>query len=34
MGIKFLRFDDDEVFYNIVKVVDTIEQWIKEKQNK
>lgn len=28
MGIKFLRFDDDEVFYNIEKVLDTIEMWI------
>jgi len=29
MGIKFLRFDDDEVFYNIEKVLNTIENWIK-----
>jgi len=29
MGINFLRFDDDEVFYNIEKVLSTIENWIK-----
>jgi len=29
IGIKFLRFDDDEVFYNIEKVLNTIENWIK-----
>lgn len=28
-GIKFLRFDDDEIFYNIEKVLNTIEYWIK-----
>lgn len=28
-GIKFLRFDDDEVFYNLEKVIITIENWIK-----
>ena len=28
MGIRFLRFDDNEVFYNIEKVLDTIEKWI------
>ena len=28
-GIKFLRFDDDEVFYNIEKVLNAIENWIK-----
>lgn len=29
-GIQFLRFDDDDVFYNIEKVLDTIERWIKK----
>ncbi len=30
LGIQFLRFKDDDVFYNIGKVLDTIERWIKE----
>jgi very-short-patch-repair endonuclease len=30
-GVSFLRFDDDEVFYNIEKVLNEIENWIKEK---
>ena len=30
LGIKFLRFEDDEVFYNIGKVLNDIEKWIKE----
>ncbi len=30
LGVKFLRFDDDDVFYNSEKVLNTIEQWIKE----
>ncbi|NMB81551.1 MAG: DUF559 domain-containing protein, partial [Ignavibacteria bacterium] len=34
LGIEFIRFKDDEVFYNIGKVVDTIERWINEKQDK
>lgn len=29
-GIKFLRFEDDEVFYNIEVVLDKIEKWIIE----
>jgi very-short-patch-repair endonuclease len=29
LGIRFLRFEDDEVFYNIGKVVSDIEAWIK-----
>jgi len=29
-GVSFLRFDDDEVFYNIEKVLIEIEKWIKE----
>ncbi len=29
LGIKFLRFDDDEVFHNINKVIVLIEKWIK-----
>jgi len=29
MGIKFLRFDDGDVFYNIEKVLNEIERWIK-----
>ena len=33
MGIKFLRFNDEEVFYNIGKVLNTIENWIREKQH-
>lgn len=32
MGIKFLRFDDDDVFYNIEKVLDEIERWIKSNE--
>jgi very-short-patch-repair endonuclease len=28
MGIKFLRFEDDIVFYNLPKVLDEIEKWI------
>ncbi len=31
LGVSFLRFDDDEVFYNIEKVLNEIERWIKEK---
>ena len=27
-GIRFLRFDDNDVFYNIEKVLDAIEKWI------
>lgn len=30
LGVKFLRFDDDDVFCNSEKVLNTIEQWIKE----
>ncbi len=29
LGIRFLRFDDDEVFYNIGNVLSDIENWIK-----
>ncbi|MDO8550422.1 MAG: endonuclease domain-containing protein [Ignavibacteria bacterium] len=34
IGIRFLRFEDDEVFYNITKVLDIIEKWIIENRNK
>jgi len=34
IGIKFLRFDDDDVFYNIGSVLDTIEKWIKNNNKK
>jgi very-short-patch-repair endonuclease len=27
-GINFLRFEDDDVFYNIEKVITKIEKWI------
>lgn len=30
VGIKFLRFDDDEVFYNIETVLNKIEKWVEE----
>ena len=30
LGIRFLRFDDSEVFYNCEGVLKTIEQWIDE----
>lgn len=30
LGIRFLRFEDDEVFYNIGKVLTDIEKWINE----
>jgi very-short-patch-repair endonuclease len=29
LGVKFLRFDDDDVFYNFGKVINAIENWIK-----
>ncbi len=29
IGIKFLRFDDDDVMFNVEKVVTAIEEWIK-----
>jgi len=32
MGINFLRFNDDDVFYNIEKVLKEIERWIKENE--
>ncbi len=32
IGIKFLRIDDDDVFYNIEKVIETIEKWIMSNQ--
>jgi very-short-patch-repair endonuclease len=34
LGIRFLRFEDDEVFYNIEKVLKTIEEWINKNKNK
>jgi very-short-patch-repair endonuclease len=34
LGIRFLRFEDDEVFYNIEKVLKTIEEWIDKNKNK
>lgn len=33
IGIKFLRFNDDDVFYSIGKVLDAIELWKKENQH-
>lgn len=30
-GVSFLRFDDEEVYYNLTAVLDDIEKWIKEK---
>lgn len=29
LGVKFLRFDNEEVFYNVDKVLDKIEKWTK-----
>lgn len=34
LGVRFLRFDDNEVFYNIGKVLSDIENWIKEQADK
>jgi len=34
LGIKFLRFEDEDVFYNIGKVLDDIEKWIKDNVKK
>ncbi len=31
LGVRFLRFDDDYVFYNCDGVIKTIEKWIDEK---
>jgi very-short-patch-repair endonuclease len=28
IGVRFLRFDDEEVYYNLKGVVDSIEEWI------
>jgi very-short-patch-repair endonuclease len=33
LGVRFLRFEDDEVFYNVNVVLDKIEKWIIENQN-
>ncbi|MBU2445695.1 MAG: DUF559 domain-containing protein [Bacteroidetes bacterium] len=30
LGIRFLRFDDDDVFFNLGKILDEIESWIKK----
>jgi very-short-patch-repair endonuclease len=30
LGVKFLRFEDDDVFYNIGFVLNKIEMWINE----
>ena len=27
-GIRFLRFDESEIFYNLSGVIETIENWI------
>ena len=32
IGVRFLRFEDDEVFYNVNVVLDKIEKWIIENQ--
>ena len=29
LGVKFLRFEDDDVFYDVGKVLDIIQSWIK-----
>ncbi|KAB2841473.1 MAG: DUF559 domain-containing protein [Melioribacteraceae bacterium] len=34
LGIKFLRFEYEDVFYNIGKVLDDIEKWIKDNVKK
>ena len=34
LGIIFLRFEDEEVFYNIGKVLSDIEKWIKDNHKK
>lgn len=34
MGVRFLRFSNDEVFYNMGKVLGDIEMWIKENGDK
>jgi very-short-patch-repair endonuclease len=34
LGIKFLRFEDDDVFYNLPEVLDKIEKWIIENQQR
>ena len=34
LGIRFLRFEDEEVFYNIGKVLSDIEKWIKDNHKK
>lgn len=31
LGIRFLRFEDTEIFYNLEEVLKTIENWIKER---
>ena len=28
LGIRFLRFDESEIFYNLSGVIETIENWI------
>jgi very-short-patch-repair endonuclease len=30
LGVRFLRFENEEVFYKVDKVLDNIENWIKE----
>ena len=29
-SVRFLRFDESQVYYNLAKVVETIESWIDE----
>lgn len=31
-GVQFLRFDDSEVYYNLDKVIKSIEEWIDQKR--
>ncbi len=31
LGVRFLRFEDADVFYNLEEVLNKIEKWIKEK---
>ena len=33
LGVRFLRFDDKEVYYNLESVLKTIEEWIDRNSN-
>ena len=28
LGVKFLRFDDSEIYFNMANVIKTIEDWV------